>query len=313
MNAEPAADFSASAMLRVIARGLARLGLAGPALSAGASTHSMRPAQVPLDHKRALLQALAQQHGAGLLLQLGQGVHDAPMEPALQALLLATTPAELVRRWQRLERFVHTRHRVAVVEAGAQRLLLRHHALRGEPPTAEEDALVWGVLVGLLQRMGQRSLKARFAGERRWRVRPEHEGQGIDPRRLPRTTDRWELQWSAPRHAESPPQPADTIVEQVRQCIEADLSRAWTVAGMAQALHRAPRSLQRELATGQTSFALLLQSTRVAAASQALTRGGQGLAEIGYVCGFADQAHFTREFKRHVGLTPLKYREQFGV
>jgi AraC-like DNA-binding protein len=311
MNTAPAADFAAGAMLRVISRGLARLGLAGPPSAPAATPAALHRAHVPLDHKRALLQAIAQQHGAGVLLLLGQGVHDAPMEPALQALLLANTPAELVGRWQRLERFVHTRHRVAVVETGAQRLLLRHHALRGEPPTAEEDALVWGVLVGLLQRMGQRSLQARFAGERRWRVRPG----SMDPRRLPRATHSWELRWSPQDRPQRPfdaPPPSAAMVAQVRQAFDADLSRAWTVAGMAQALSRAPRSLQRELAACQTSFALLLQSTRVAAASQALTHGSQSLAEIGYVCGFADQAHFTREFKRHAGLTPLKYREQFG-
>lgn len=312
MSAAPAADFSASAMLRVIVLGLARLGLAAPVLHRNATHRAPHNAKVPLDHKRTLLQALAQQHGAGVLLLLGQGVHDAPMEPALQALLLATTPADLLRRWQRLERFVHTRHRVAVVETSAQRLLLRHHALRGEPPTPEEDALVWGVLVGLLQRMGQRSLKARFAGERRWRVRPE----GFESRRLPSSTNTWELQWppqEPPQCSPHTPPPAAAAVEQVRQCIEADLSRAWTVTAMAHALNRAPRSLQRELAAGQTSFGLLLQSTRVAAASQALTHGRQSLAEIGYVCGFADQAHFTREFKRHAGLTPLKFREQFGL
>lgn len=37
-------------------------------------------------------------------------------------------------------------------------------------------------------------------------------------------------------------------------------------------------------------------------------RGGAGLARTAQVCGFADQAHLTREFRRVLGVTPLAYR-----
>ena len=32
------------------------------------------------------------------------------------------------------------------------------------------------------------------------------------------------------------------------------------------------------------------------------------LAEIGYAAGFADQAHFTREFRRILGASPAEWR-----
>ena len=35
-------------------------------------------------------------------------------------------------------------------------------------------------------------------------------------------------------------------------------------------------------------------------------------AEVGYMCGFADQAHFTRQFKRHTAMTPALYRSEFA-
>jgi AraC-like DNA-binding protein len=35
-------------------------------------------------------------------------------------------------------------------------------------------------------------------------------------------------------------------------------------------------------------------------------------AQVGYVCGFADQAHFTRQFKRHTAMTPGLYRSEFA-
>ena len=41
-----------------------------------------------------------------------------------------------------------------------------------------------------------------------------------------------------------------------------------------------------------------------------LSEGTMTVAEIATGSGFADQSHFTRIFKRHVGTTPARYREQ---
>jgi len=49
---------------------------------------------------------------------------------------------------------------------------------------------------------------------------------------------------------------------------------------------------------------------RLAWAAAELARGERPLAEIAVEAGFADQSHFTRVFKRHVGSTPAQYREQ---
>jgi AraC-like DNA-binding protein len=37
------------------------------------------------------------------------------------------------------------------------------------------------------------------------------------------------------------------------------------------------------------------------------------MSEIGYLCGFSDQAHFTREMKGMTAITPAQYREQFST
>jgi len=49
---------------------------------------------------------------------------------------------------------------------------------------------------------------------------------------------------------------------------------------------------------------------RLAWAAAELARGEMPLAEIAGSAGFADQSHFTRVFKRHVGTTPARYRER---
>ncbi|AYG45149.1 AraC family transcriptional regulator [Pseudomonas sp. Leaf58] len=59
-------------------------------------------------------------------------------------------------------------------------------------------------------------------------------------------------------------------------------------------------------ATGFTPHAYLLNA-RVNRGRQLLGEG-QPLAEVAYRLGFADQSHFQRVFKAHVGVTPGQYR-----
>ncbi|MEN5300926.1 AraC family transcriptional regulator [Pseudomonas sp. TWI628] len=59
-------------------------------------------------------------------------------------------------------------------------------------------------------------------------------------------------------------------------------------------------------ATGLTPHAYLLNA-RVNR-GRLLLRDGLALAEVAYQLGFADQSHFQRVFKAHVGVTPGQYR-----
>jgi AraC-like DNA-binding protein len=54
-----------------------------------------------------------------------------------------------------------------------------------------------------------------------------------------------------------------------------------------------------------------LRKLRMRMASRALVYTGKSLAEVALSCGFADQSHFTREFRRHFGRTPREYRKHY--
>lgn len=45
-------------------------------------------------------------------------------------------------------------------------------------------------------------------------------------------------------------------------------------------------------------------------AATEITRDGRPIAEVAAEAGFADQSHFTRLFRRHVGMTPARFREE---
>lgn len=278
-------DFAAAAMLRLIARGLAREGLPLPGPVRG-------EAHVPLADKRALVLALESAHGRALLLRLGQSVVDAPEEPTLTALTAARDPADLIARWQRLERYVHSRHRVRVLQAEPGHLRLAHVSLQdGAPPLPGEDLLVWGLLIGLLQRLGTSGLAVE-----------------VDLQAPAEMTLRWtESPWTA----STPPLGDAATLAAAQAALGADPAAPWTLARLAQQLNMAPRSLQRRLATADSSFSAQWMQVRLAASARLLVDGAAPTAEIGYRCGFADQAHFTRSFRRHTALTPARYRAEF--
>ena len=54
-----------------------------------------------------------------------------------------------------------------------------------------------------------------------------------------------------------------------------------------------------------------LRKLRLRIASRALVYTDESLSEIALNCGFADQSHFSREFRRQFGRTPREYREHY--
>ncbi|MEZ5738280.1 MAG: hypothetical protein R3E68_01650 [Burkholderiaceae bacterium] len=79
-----------------------------------------RAAHIAIDVKRRLLDTIATTYGEHTLVRLGEGIHDSPDEPILAALSLARDPQDLIARWQRLERYVHSKHRVRIEQADAE-------------------------------------------------------------------------------------------------------------------------------------------------------------------------------------------------
>jgi AraC family transcriptional regulator len=69
---------------------------------------------------------------------------------------------------------------------------------------------------------------------------------------------------------------------------------------------------QFRLRTGESPMGLLLR-LRIERAKTLLERDGSRISEVAATLGFADQSHFTRMFRRLVGITPSGYRNQLRV
>jgi len=66
------------------------------------------------------------------------------------------------------------------------------------------------------------------------------------------------------------------------------------------------RVFKREVGVAPHSYQIQMRVARV----QALLRGGMDLAEAAVACGFFDQSHMARAFKKVVGVTPAAFRSR---
>jgi len=98
-------------------------------------------------------------------------------------------------------------------------------------------------------------------------------------------------------------------VRRVTDHIEANLDTSLPLAELASIARLSPSYFSRAFkgAAGQTPHAFIL-SRRVARARREMLEGAQPLAQIAIACGFADQAHLARVFRRSAGLTPGAWR-----
>ena len=74
------------------------------------------------------------------------------------------------------------------------------------------------------------------------------------------------------------------------------------------------RAFERQFrATFHLTPQKFLRKLRLRIASRALMHTDESLSEIALKCGFADQSHFSREFRRQFGRTPRDYREHYKL
>ena len=119
-------------MVRALLCGMAGLGLRLPEVA-----EKFHQATVPLDLKRAVVQAAVEQAGLAVLPLLGRGLHDLAMEPTHLALTAGRSAASMLVRWQRLERYIHSKHRIQWLGAHAD-------FGEGEPYTQRHGASAFG-------------------------------------------------------------------------------------------------------------------------------------------------------------------------
>ena len=101
-------------------------------------------------------------------------------------------------------------------------------------------------------------------------------------------------------------------VQRAREYIEAHLDDAIELTTLAQICGRDRWQLSRDfravLGASPYRYAVLRRLDR----ARTLMRAGNSLADVASACGFADQSHFTRHFKKTFGMTPKAWSTHEG-
>ncbi|MGH3967458.1 MAG: helix-turn-helix transcriptional regulator [Mycobacterium sp.] len=112
-----------------------------------------------------------------------------------------------------------------------------------------------------------------------------------------------------------PPRPADArLVQRARAAIHDNHPAAQGLFLLAELLGTSPyrlsRAFPRELGVSLTRYR---NRVRVGRALERLQRGESTVADLAASLGFADQAHFSRVVREHVGQTPSALRRELRV
>ena len=107
---------------------------------------------------------------------------------------------------------------------------------------------------------------------------------------------------------------AEWQIRRIKTHVEHRLTTPLSLGDLARLsrLSRAHFSRAFKSSFGTTPHQYIVQR-RIARAQQALLTSAEPLSQVALTCGFADQSHFSRVFRRQVGSSPLAWRRTHGV
>lgn len=266
-----------------------------------------------------LLEDILVRFGPDGLLGAGRHLVIVAGDPIVLALLNSDSPAVLLHKIERLNRYLHSHHRHRLLDLQSDRVELEHVSTGATLPSPVESLFVCGLYLELLSRIGCVGINCAFPDSKTGDRDVFHDGRpaGVPGDR----TARWSICWSSFEASRTLPGLDDLLLRdlpvdladrsvsaQVEAVVRSDVSRGWKLASVASQLVVSPRTLQRRLRDEGRSFSQIVRAARVTAAQDLLGDPTRTVTEIGYVTGFADTAHFTRTFKAAVGATPTDWR-----
>jgi AraC-like DNA-binding protein len=99
-------------------------------------------------------------------------------------------------------------------------------------------------------------------------------------------------------------------IKKIREILNDDCTRPFLLDGLASEVNVHPVHLSRDFSRYfHCTFGEYVRKLRIEKALVLLPGKNLSLTEIAFRCGFADQSHFLRTFKRMLGVNPSSYRK----
>lgn len=270
---------------------------------------------------RSIMLALEEINGPAVLVRLGRHLAAKEQEPILTMLRHAATPAVTADRWRRLEGYSHARARSDFTITGKS-MSIHRGVVRGQPPARVENLLLQGFLIGLLEAAGAEDIDGTILPSHGPSVRVMRKGKINNKLAFTGRGLRFRINWNSfepvssayPFMANMPGTAPSIgaqrpIVQQLYAILEQDIGRSWSIDEVAAALDTSGRTLQRRLQQASNRFSDIIRLVRVREACRLLYGTQLSVGEIGFWCGFTDNAHFSRDFRRLLAMPPSVYRE----
>lgn len=255
-------------------------------------------------------------------MSIGQGVSDADYDPIWRGALRSKCPDILFEKWQRFEKFAHSTNRLRIESTNQTSARFQRYTVDGGVPTAPENLLICGLIIFLLEAIGCKDLRCEMpmADDAEFIIR-NNGCFSLPIKSEELLTDSWRISWQAfsPRHKDDnfegislpvSPEFYDEMVSFVK-ILMADISHQWKVDELAKEANLSKRSLQRKLMAAGLSFSHLIRIVRIHEACSLLEVSDAALTSIAFGTGFSDSAHFSRDFRSSMGMTPTDYRSGF--
>ncbi len=311
--------WTSSALTALVIRGLeARCpDLLPSALKMPECTHT---AHAPAGFKRDILVRAYEAGGAALILDLREDLKHVGFDPILHVLLNSQTPQVLAEKWERFERYTHSTNRLGLAPNGDKAFVTRRYKNKGGATHPAEDLLMLGVMTTLLEQIGAVGVSVTLTPDGDDPVTLIDAGRIVTGESvLTISTSKGRIDWQDYVPARSANADADRLIVYggnegraitgaITRLIAGDVARVWTWPVISRELGQPVRSLQRCLANEETSLSELVRAVRVREACHLLEAGELSLTQIGFWCGFSDSAHFSRDFKKSLGMAPSVYR-----
>lgn len=256
--------------------------------------------------KTEILADVMAEHGWAALLGVGAELRRMADHPVVRGVVASPHPGAVLERWSLLERFGHSSNRVERLGGGDAHVVVRHVAADGATIAKVNDLFVWGVLLSLFELAGASQLTASF-GDGTGDAHGFHPAP--DSHALPAATHTVTFRWQPGALASLPIPDGASVRERLHALVRRDPLVSWTIERAATELSSSGRTLQRAIRAEGTTFSATVQRARVACAEALLGDARLSLTEIAFCSGFADQAHFTRTFRKFLDIPPSALRD----
>ncbi|MEQ5789206.1 helix-turn-helix transcriptional regulator [Erythrobacter sp. NFXS35] len=287
-----------------------------------------RAAHVSRITSEQTLQHCWRELGAEGVVRAGMRIEQHTYNPCVATLLKEVDLKRAIDVWIVLQEHYHESYRIWSLCKSDNHIVLKHASAKDTavPPTAN-SMLVVGVIAGMAKTMGIDELNVRAStaeGEEIVLIEAGNIAQNIS-RIEPSSICDITITWDPNRNQDDHPamsriasnflevmgfDASDNVKIQrmskaVLECHHDKVSIAYVASCCAMSV----RSLQRILRDRGMRFTDFLRMVRLKKAVDLLLNTDRSLVQIALSCGYYDSAHFSREFKSSVGVSPSQLRE----